>query len=344
MKLRILLYLIVPAAVLVVASCGRGNEPLRGNTYLLGTVLNVAIHDGGYREELIEGMFDRVAEIEARMSTSTADYDTTELLAVNRAAGETPTSVSADTYEVLQEALYFSRLTDGAFDVTIWPLVALWGIGTDGAALPDQAEIDTARALVDYSALELLPDRRVHLPTPGMGVDVGAIAKGYAADEAARILTEAGVEHALLDFGGNILLIGNKPDGSAWRIGVQRPDGERSSFIGVLTLSDRSVVTSGPYERFFEQDGVRYHHILDSATGYPAENGLSQVTIIAGRSIVADALSTACYVLGLEEGRALIESQPGVEAIFVTEDRLVHLTEGIGDRFELTDSDYTLAP
>jgi len=342
MKLRTLVFPVLLSVSLLVSSCQRSNEPLRGNTYLLGTVLNVAVHDGGYREELIDRVFERVAEIEARMSTSTTDYETTELLAVNRAAGANPVSVSADTYAVLQEALHFSRLTNGAFDVTIWPLVTLWGIGTDSARVPDRVEIDDARRLIDYSALELLPGREVRLPLAGMGVDVGAIAKGYAADEASRILREAGVEHALLDFGGNILLLGSKPDGSPWRIGVQRPDGERSSFIGVLTLADQSVVTSGPYERFFEQDGVRYHHILDSATGYPAENGLSQVTIVAARSMVADALSTACYVLGLEEGRALVESLPEAEAIFVTEDRVVHLTEGIGDRFELTDPAYRL--
>lgn len=342
MKMRILVCCIALPALLSLASCERSTEPLRGNTYLLGTVLNVAIHDGGYKEELIDRVFERVAEIEARMSTSTSDYETTELLAVNRAAGESAMSVSPDTYEVLQEALRFSRLTDGAFDVTIWPLVTLWGIGTDSARVPSPEEIAAARELVDYSSLELLPDRSVYLALPGMGVDVGAIAKGYAADEAARILTEAGVEHALLDFGGNILLIGNKPDGSPWRIGVQRPDGERSSFIGVLSLADQSVVTSGPYERFFEQDGVRYHHILDGATGYPAENGLGQVTIVTSRSMEADALSTACYVLGLEKGRALIESLPQVEAIFVTEDRVVHLTEGLGDRFELTDLEYRL--
>ena len=342
MKLRTLVFPVLLSVSLLVSSCQRSSEPLRGNTYLLGTVLNVAVHDGGYREELIDRVFERVAEIEARMSTSTTDYETTELLAVNRAAGANPVSVSADTYAVLQEALHFSRLTNGAFDVTIWPLVTLWGIGTDSARVPDRVEIDDARRLIDYSALELLPGREVRLPLAGMGVDVGAIAKGYAADEASRILREAGVEHALLDFGGNILLLGSKPDGSPWRIGVQRPDGERSSFIGVLTLADQSVVTSGPYERFFEQDGVRYHHILDSATGYPAENGLSQVTIVAARSMVADALSTACYVLGLEEGRALVESLPEAEAIFVTEDRVVHLTEGIGDRFELTDPAYRL--
>ena len=183
----------------------------------------------------------------------------------------------------------------------------------------------------------------VFLPDAGMGVDVGGIAKGYAADEAARILGDAGVESALLDFGGNILVMGTKPDGSPWRIGVQRPDAERSRYIGIVRTADKTVVTSGPYERFFVQDGVRYHHILDPATGFPARNGIQQVTIVAERSMDADALSTSTYVMGLERGFDLIESLDGVEAIFVTEDRDVYVTSGVPDFFELTDDDYTLA-
>jgi thiamine biosynthesis lipoprotein len=335
--------LLILTTIGVLASCASSTEPIRGNTYLLGTILNIAIHDDGYGEALIDRAFQRVAEIEAKMSTSTEDYETTELLAVNRAAGDRAVTVSPDTYTVLETALAFSRETGGAFDVSIWPLVDLWGIGTERARVPSETEMLEARALVDYRLVELLPERDVYLPLPGMGVDVGAIAKGYAADESASILREAGVRHALLDFGGNILLIGGKPDGSDWRIGVQRPDAERSAFIGVLTLRDQSVVTSGPYERFFEEEGVRYHHILDASTGYPARSGLEQVTIVTPRSIDADALSTASFVLGLDGARRLIESRPNTEAVFVTDDRLVYRTSGADEFFELTDSDYRLA-
>lgn len=330
--------------ILTIIGCSTNDEPVNDSQQLLGTILQISIRDGGYSTTLTDRAFERVAEIERRMSTSEDDYDTTELLRVNRAAGEEAVSVSEDTFEVLQAALEFSRMTDGAFDVTVWPLVKLWGIGSGGASVPPEDKIAAARDAVNYHLLELDADNQsVYLPEPGMGVDVGAIAKGYAADEAARILRDAGVEHALLDFGGNILVIGDKPDGTPWRIGVQRPDAERTRYLGIVTATDRTVVTSGPYERFFVQEGTRYHHILDAETGFPARNGIEQVTIIAEHSIDADALSTATYVLGVEEGLALVESLDDVEAVFITENRLVHMTSGAGEYFELSDAEFSLA-
>ncbi|MEX2442838.1 MAG: FAD:protein FMN transferase [Alkalispirochaeta sp.] len=329
---------------MTVTGCSSSDEPVNDSAQLLGTILQISIRDGGYSTTLTDRAFERVAEIERRMSTSEDDYESTELLRVNRASGDEPVSVSEDTFEVLQAAREFSRMSDGAFDVTIWPLVKLWAIGSGGTSVPPEEEIDTARRAVDYRLLELDEEEQtVYLPEEGMGVDVGAIAKGYAADEAARILREAGVEHALLDFGGNIVVIGTKPDGTLWRIGVQRPDAERTRYLGIVSTSDKTVVTSGPYERFFVQEGVRYHHILNADTGFPARSGIEQVTIIADRSIDADALSTATYVLGVEDGLSLVESQDGVEAVFITEDRLVHMTSGARQYFELTDDEFTLA-
>ncbi|HKK49106.1 MAG TPA: FAD:protein FMN transferase [Alkalispirochaeta sp.] len=339
-----LLVLSIVLMAITVTGCSSNDEPVNDSTQRLGTILQISIRDGGYSTTLTDRAFERVAEIERRMSTSEDDYESTELLQVNRAAGEEAVAVSEDTFEVLQKALEFSRLSQGAFDVTIWPLVKLWAIGSGGSSVPPEDEIDAARSAVDHRRLELDPeDRTVYLPEEGMGVDVGAIAKGYAADEAARILREAGVEHALLDFGGNILVIGDKPDDTPWRIGVQRPDAERTRYLGIVSASDKTVVTSGPYERFFVQDGERYHHILDADTGFPARNGIQQVTIIADRSIDADALSTATYVMGIEEGLALAESLDGVEAVFITDDRLVHMTSGAGEYFELTDDEFSMA-
>lgn len=331
------------ASALLLGGCRTTSEPVTDSAQLLGTILRIAIHDADVDSRVTDRVFARVREIEERMSTTEEDYDSTELLEVNRAAGRQPVVVSEDTFTVLERARYYSRITDGAFDVTIWPLVRLWGIGSADAAVPDEERLAATRAAVDYRRLELDADTRsVFLPEDGMGVDVGAIAKGYAADEAERILRDAGVDHALLDFGGNILVIGAKTDGSAWRIGVQRPDAERTRYIGIISVTDRTVVTSGPYERFFVEDGVRYHHILDPATGYPAQNGLQQVTIVAERSMDADALSTSVYVLGLEAGRELVESLDGVEAVFVTDERDVYLSSGAGTLFSLTDEDYRI--
>lgn len=338
---------VIPISLILALLAGCTSEsspdPTVAQRSLLGTVLRIQAYGKPATDRLLNEVFDRIAEIEAKMSTSTQDYDTTELLQVNRAAGDHAVSVSPDTYHVVERGLYFSELTEGAFNVTIWPLVSLWGIGTEDARVPAEEELERARSLVDHGELELLPNNEIYLPKEGMGVDVGGIAKGYAADEAAQMLREAGIDHALLDFGGNILVIGNKPNGEAWRIGVQQPDGKRSTYLGILEAQDQTIVTSGPYERYFEQDGKRYHHILNSETGYPAEAGLTQVTIVSERSMSADALSTACYVMGLEDALDLVESLDGVDAIFVTDLREVYITEGLRATFSITEEEYRLA-
>jgi thiamine biosynthesis lipoprotein len=183
-------------------------------------------------------------------------------------------------------------------------------------------------------------EQTIYLPEEGMALDVGGIAKGYAAEEVARILSEEGVEHALLDFGGNILAIGVKPDGSKWKIGIQNPQRQRGEFLGVVEDEAMTVVTSGDYERYFEKDGTRYHHIIDSRTGYPARTGLSSVTIVSHDSTEADALSTAVYVMGIENGAELIEGLDDIEAAFVTKQRSVYMTSGMPSRFEVTNESF----
>lgn len=345
-RLRSAVFLIplVASIVGVASGCRPTIVETSDQVFRLGTALRISVRSTGDAHAAIDRAFSRVVEIEQKMSVSEDDYETTELLEVNRAAGREPVAVSPDTYAVLEAALRYSELTGGAFDVTIWPLVRLWGIGSDDPRVPTAERLAAARNLVDYRRLELRPGETVYLPADGMGVDVGGIAKGYAADEAARILRDAGVEHALLDFGGNIMVIGDKPDGTPWRIGVQDPFDDRNQYIGIVEIVDRTVVTSGPYERYFVEDGVRYHHILDPETGQPADTGLAQVTIIAQHSIDADALSTSAYVLGLERGLALVESIDDVEALFVTEDRVIHPSSRGADSFRLTaEEDYTLA-
>ncbi|HKJ85476.1 MAG TPA: FAD:protein FMN transferase, partial [Spirochaetia bacterium] len=278
------------------------------------------------------------------MSTSEEDYTMTELMAVNDAAGEEAVVVSPDTFEVVRQAVEYSRRTEGAFDVTVGPLVSLWGIGSGGEVVPAEQLIAEARASIDYAKVQLDPARRtIYLPDPAMGVDVGGIAKGYAADEAARILREQGVDSALLDFGGNILTVGEKPDGSPWRIGIQVPDAGRGEYLGIAEVVDLAVVTSGTYERYFIYDGVRYHHILDTETGYPARNGIESVTIITPESMRADALSTALFVMGAERAMAYVESQPDVEALFVNTENEVFMSSGMGDYFSLTNEAFTIS-
>ncbi|MFP4409799.1 MAG: FAD:protein FMN transferase [Spirochaetaceae bacterium] len=330
--------------LLFLSGCGdeasTSQDPVSRTEYALGTYISVRVY-GEAEDELLNELFDRVKEIEAKMSVSEDDYETTELLELNRRAGREPYTVSSDTYEVLEAAREYSELTDGAFDLSIGPLVNLWNVGSEDAAVPEEQAIAEAVSRVDYSDVSFEADNTVYLEEPGMAVDVGAIAKGYAADQAARILLDAGVEHALLDFGGNIVTIGNKPDGSEWRIGIQHPEESRNHYLGILEGANETVVTSGPYERYFVEDGVRYHHILDRKTGYPARNGLLSSTIVAEESIQADAISTATFVLGMEEARELVRSLE-VEAIFVSEERKVWVSPGLRERFELSAPDYEL--
>lgn len=229
---------------------------------------------------------------------------------------------------MLNLALDFSRLTDGAFDMTVAPVMDLWDFtGSAPHTLPDPDALQESLQHVDYQTVSI-EDDLVTLADPDAALDLGGIAKGYIADCLGTFLKQNGIESAMLDLGGNILVIGNKPDGSDWRIGIRRPFGESSDVIAVVPASDQSIVTSGTYERFFELDGQLYHHLIDPKTGYPVQNGLLSVTILANSSAQADALSTSCFVLGLERGMELIESLDDTEALFITEDMKLHRSSG----------------
>jgi thiamine biosynthesis lipoprotein len=249
--------------------------------------------------------------------------------------------VHDDVFAVIERAVYYAGISDGAFDPTVGPLVSLWGIGGENPRLPGQEEIDAVLPLINWRDIELnREERTVFLKRPGMVLDLGAIAKGYAADEVAAIISKARLPRAIVDLGGNILTYGTKKDKSLWRVGIQDPAESRGAYIGIVEVGEKTVVTSGVYERYFEADGVRYHHIFSPALGYPARNDLLSVTVIAGTSIDADALSTAAFVLGYEKGRALLESLAGIEGIFVFEDQSIRITAGAN--FILTDERYRI--
>lgn len=341
----------MPAAFLAfsffVVGCGsRTPERMTDTRFLLGTAVTITIQQHGVSRAVFRSAFDRTEEIQNRMSINEAEYDETEVLRINRNAGIAPSAVSDDTLHVIREGLRYGELTEGAFDITVAPLIRLWGFGSEAMRVPAPAEIEAVLAAVDYSRVEIRTgeddDDLVYLPLPEMGIDVGGIAKGYAADEAARVLREAGVRNAILDFGGDIVTIGGRPDGSPWRIGIQHPSGQRNTFIGILSSRDESVVSSGAYERYFFEDGVRYHHIFDPATGYPSDSGLTSVTVVGEDAMKTDVLSTAIFVMGVEAGLALLDSLRGYEGILATEDMRVFVTAGIADRFEVPGDEYEL--
>jgi len=316
-------------------------KPVIETTFLMGTLVKITIFDEVKDKQIFQKVFNRISEIEDRM---TITEDNSEIIQLNNSAGKKYCKLSSDTFYVLEKGKYFSELSKGKFDITIGPLVKLWKIGTEQATLPEKTEIASILPLINYKNLLLDKDSlSAKLNTPGMIVDLGAIAKGYAADEAAKILKDAGIKHAIINLGGNILTLNTKPDGTYWRLGLQDPYEPRGDYMGIVKLNDQALVSSGVYERYFEFNGKRYHHILNPQTGYPEENSLLSVSIITKKSINADALSTTIFLLGLEEGMQMIENLSGTEAIFIASDNKVYVSSGINDKnFEITKDKFQL--
>ncbi|MCC8137525.1 MAG: FAD:protein FMN transferase [Clostridiales bacterium] len=308
--------------------------------FFLDTVVTITLY-GDTDSTAMDGCFSLLEEYEQMLSRTIEGSDVWN---INQSEGKA-TVVSDETADLIETALEYSRLTDGAFDITITPLVDLWNIEgkssllADGDAeealqedtadvlIPTDEEIASALSHVDYTVVSV-EGTTVTLSDPDAEIDLGGIAKGYIADRLKEYLLSQGIESALINLGGNVQTIGTKPDGSKWKIGIQEPFGGSSDIIAAVACAGASVVTSGTYERYFELDGTIYHHILDPATGYPADNGLTSVTILSESSVVCDALSTACFVLGLRDGSELIETLDNVEALFITEDETLYRTSG----------------
>ena len=343
---RLFLLCVIAAAGIALAACARNEaqagpagalaEPLRVE-FALNTVCTVMLYDQA-RPEVYDAIFSRIREIERLMSVFLPDSDISR---INAAAGIEPVQVHEDVFKVIERAVHIAELSGGAFDPTVGPLTFLWGITGGSPRVPSQEEIDAVLPLVNWRYIELDPqERTVFLKQPGMALDLGAIAKGYAADEALAIIQEARLERALIDLGGNVITFGTRPDGALWRAGLQTPLGRQGEILGVISGSNMTIVTSGVSQRYFMYDGVRYHHLFSPFEGHPARTGLLAATIVTQVSMDADALSTAIFVLGYEKGRALIEPLEGVEAIFLFEDRSIRKTPGID--FELHNENFRL--
>lgn len=340
-KINQLSLLVLMSIILIVSGC-ESDETKKissKSSYLMGTLVKITI-DGKVEESVYNEIFSHMKFIEEKVSTK---IESSELSQINQQAGQQSVKVSDETYQMIKRGLYYAELSNGYFDITIGPLVALWGIGTENAKLPEEDNLNQVIPLTDYKKVILNEDTQsVKLEKYNMMIDLGGIAKGYAADYAAKMLKEQGINHAIINLGGNILTIGAKSNGDQWKVGLQDPFEERNKTFGIIKSENLSIVTSGIYERFFLEDDKRYHHILDPFTGYPIENDLAGVTILSKQSVDGDALSTTAFALGLEKGYALISNLDGVEAVFVTKDREVYVTQGAETVFELTHTGYTL--
>lgn len=318
----------VLASLLLLTGCSdTSTEEVSKEFFAMDTVMNFTIYG---KESLLDETEKMIASMEAQLSVTNPS---SEIALINADGCGTVTS---ETSELLENALNLCARTDGALDLSIYPIIRAWGFTTGEYQVPDAQTIASLLPLVDYTQIEYLSATgNVALPD-GMEIDLGSVAKGYAGQKAADYLKENGVTSGLLSLGGNIQAIGNKPDGSPWKIGIQDPFTNNAPMM-VLSISDQSVVTSGGYERYFEQNGKTYWHIMDPSTGYPAENGLVSVTIVGNDGMLCDGLSTSLFVMGLEKAADFWGNSDDFEAVFVMDDGTVYITEGLKDVFALTD-------
>lgn len=312
--------------LLCVTGCSAQPKSYTADFFAMDTFMSVTAYgaDEQTAQDTAVTCERRVNALEPALSRTREDSD---IYRLNHADGAV-CEVSDDTYAALQAAVEYAAYTGGAFDPTLAPLTDLWGINTENAHVPAQAEIDEALTHVGYQNIELLGDNQVQLKN-GAQIDLGGIGKGFATDAVAALLD--GSCSVLATLGGNIGAYGENPsrDSGGWVIGIADPD-NNADYLATVEVRDRSVVTSGDYERYFEQDGKRYHHIFDPATGWPADSGLRSVTVIDAVSTRADALTTALFVMGLDEGLAFCAEQ-GIAAVFVTADKQVYTSAQVDE-------------
>lgn len=291
----------------------------------LGTMNTITIRERN--PEALEQVKKRILELHDRWSVFRLD---SEISRINQAAGGKPVAVSGDTIRILREGQKYGALSGGAYDITAQPLMDLWRRAAAGEPLPGKADIRRKRRLVDYRKIIIDENRgTVQLPRAGQAIDLGGIAKGFAADEAKRILAEHEIRDAVINLGGTVSVFG-KPK----KIGIQKPYGSSGSVAAILQGTDCTVVTSGAYEKYFTRQGVRYPHILNVATGRPAESGLTGVTLVGSSGTELDALATGVFVLGLKAGADLVRKQ-GLEAVFFMENGELYGTAGLKDQLTI---------
>ena len=317
-------------------------EPISATEIKLNTVVTVTIYDSQDRDLLTKCMnlCDKYEKVFSRTSADSELYKLNHRKLTPVEGTEDTYQVSDDLAELISEGLDYSELSKGAFDIAIEPLTSLWDFTAEDPQVPKDSLIQAALPKCDYHNISVDKDKNeITLKTDDTAIELGAIAKGYIADRLKDYLISQNVKSAIINLGGNVLCIGGKPDNSAFKIGIQKPFADRSETIAVMDIRDKSVVSSGIYERSIEQDGILYHHLLYPKTGYPYDNGLIAVTIISDKSVDGDALSTTCFALGLEDGMKLAESLDDVQAFFVTSDYEIHYTKDFRKKIKVTETE-----
>lgn len=321
-----------------ITSCNRdSNTAYDKESFNMDTTINQHIY-GNNAPSVATQVYNELLNIEKKM---TVEGRESEIAKLNHAAGNGEfVTVSPDTAFVIEKAKYFYNFNGGdTFDITVGPLITLWGITKPNPHVPSKEKIDALLPLKGMSDIEVNPlDRNQYrLKRQAQSINLGGIAKGYAGDSSIAIYKKNNISSAFINLGGNVVVLGSKPDGSPWKIGIQNPRAPNGRYLGIVEARDCAVVTSGDYERFFEENNIRYHHILDPKTGYPAKAGLLSVTVVTASSIDADALTKKAFVGGLDVAFEVLGNFKETGGIFITEKKEVYITKNLEDKFKFND-------
>lgn len=334
MKIKKLNAVFLAAVALSLCSCNEkhisgtksNNEAVTRDVFAMDTYMNLKAY-GSNAEKALNEAENRITELEKTLSVTSEDSDVCK---INHSDAQ-PVSVSSDTVTLINKALDIGTETNGALDITLYPLLKEWGFTTGEYKIPDTQTLDKFLNNVDYSRINVKGEE-ITLP-PDVEIDLGALAKGYTGDEVIEIMKSNGVKSAIVSLGGNVQALGSKPDGSDWKVAVRDPFAPETDMC-VVEISGKAVITSGNYERFFTgDDGKDYWHILDPNDGYPADNGLVSVTVIGENGLECDALSTALFVLGYDKTIDYLKQHSENDVILVTDDKKVYYSDGISEKF-----------
>lgn len=332
---------------LLLPSCSGGSQEYEETAAKMDTVMTLKAY-GPNAETAVKESFKRVDEIEQMAS---ANIETSDVSKINNASGKEYVKVHPEIIKMIKTSIQYSKLCEGAFDITVGPLIKLWGIGTSNEKVPSETEIKAMLPLVDYNKIIINEtDSSIMLEIQGMSIDLGGIAKGFTADEIQKIFKKYGIQNGLINLGGSsIYAMGSNTKGTPWSVGLQHPRAQQNqAYLGILKVSDKSVSTSGDYEKYFIKDGKRYHHILNPFTGYPADSGVICDTLIIDESVpdhsmLADLLTKIVFVLGPQKGIKLLESIPGVSCMAAASDYKVYTSPGMQGLIENLSTDFKFA-
>jgi FAD:protein FMN transferase len=332
--------------LLSLTACSKKEEEVDKQAFKMNTIVEIKAY-GSKAGEAIDAAFKRIDEIEQMASSS---IETSDVSKINSAAGQEYVKVHPEIIKMIKTAVTYSKLSNGAFDITVGPLVKLWGIDTADEKLPSDSEIKAVLPLIGYKNISIKEaDNSIMLMKKGMSLDMGGIAKGYVADETVKILKDYGIKNAIINLGGSsVYTLGQKPDGSLWSVAVRHPRKDKNNYAFIIRMPEQALSTSGDYERYFIKDGKRYHHILNPFDGYPADTGVMSDTIvisndISGSNMLADILTKITFVSGIDKGFKIIDSIPGVECIAITTDQKIYKSSGWKHDVEEISPDFTLA-